>query len=74
VAKAKEMKDQTFTDDASLCEYYGIPVGVFEGDVRNMKLTYGFEMETLKNLLSDRDKEERGAQPCESESATTFTG
>jgi 2-C-methyl-D-erythritol 4-phosphate cytidylyltransferase len=40
-----------FTDDASLCEYYGIPVGVFEGDVRNVKLTYEFELQALKPLL-----------------------
>lgn len=40
-----------FTDDASICEHYGIPVGVIEGDVRNIKLTYGWELEILRALL-----------------------
>jgi len=49
--RAKNAPELNFTDDASLCEYYGIPVGVFEGDVRNIKLTYDFELETLRQLL-----------------------
>lgn len=56
-----------FTDDASICEYFGIPVGVFEGDVRNIKLTYDFEMATLSNFLEYKEA------PCESELATTRT-
>ena len=44
-----------FTDDASLCEYYGIPVGIFEGDIRNIKLTYSFEKNTLEFLLKQKD-------------------
>lgn len=46
-----DIQDVHFTDDASLCEYYGIPVGVFEGDVRNLKLTYDYELTTLTTLL-----------------------
>lgn len=68
VQKTREQGDLNFTDDASLCEYYGIPVGVFEGDVRNIKLTYPFEMQTLSAML----QETRPAS-CEPESATTFT-
>lgn len=64
--KVKATPELSFTDDASLCEYFGIPVGVFEGDVRNIKLTYDFELETLRTML---DKE---SVPCESGSATTF--
>lgn len=53
-----------FTDDASVCEYYGVPVGIFEGDARNVKLTFDFEMNALTLLLEE--------SACESESATTF--
>lgn len=65
--KVKNMPELSFTDDASLCEYFGIPVGVFEGDVRNIKLTYDFELETLRTML-DKESDE-----CEPGSATTFT-
>lgn len=67
VEKVKEAPELNFTDDASLCEYYGIPVGVFEGDVRNIKLTYGFELDTLRSMLSETPKE----TPCEPGSVTT---
>ncbi|MBI3295450.1 MAG: 2-C-methyl-D-erythritol 4-phosphate cytidylyltransferase [Deltaproteobacteria bacterium] len=56
-----------FTDDASICEYFGIPVGVFEGDVRNIKLTHDFEMATLARFLEQKE------QPCESELVSTPT-
>ena len=52
VQKTDELSDLNFTDDASLCEYYGIPVGVFEGDVRNIKLTYEFEMDALNPMVT----------------------
>ncbi len=55
--KVRELNDLNFTDDASLCEYYGIPVGVFEGDVKNIKLTYEFEMETLRSMLETSTRE-----------------
>lgn len=64
--KAKE-EPTCFTDDASICEYYGIPVGVFEGDVRNIKLTYDFEMDTLARFLEQKET------VCESESVTIHT-
>lgn len=65
--KLREAGDPDFTDDASLCEYYGIPVGAFPGDVRNIKLTYEFEKETLRFMLAT-DKNQ-----CAPESDTTFT-
>ncbi|MCB0404400.1 MAG: 2-C-methyl-D-erythritol 4-phosphate cytidylyltransferase [Bdellovibrionales bacterium] len=61
-----------FTDDASICEYYGIPVGVFGGDERNIKLTYSFEMEMLRILFQGQTQSSLEAG-CDSESATTFT-
>lgn len=69
MGRVKDLAELSFTDDAALCEYYGIPVGVFEGDVRNIKLTYDFELETLKQILAEAKK----VAACESESATTFT-
>lgn len=67
--KAKSVGSTAFTDDVSLCEYYGIPVGVFEGDVRNLKMTYEFELETMRSLLESPKKE----SSCASESAMTST-
>ena len=43
-----EAPDRVFTDDASLCEDFGTKVGTFLGDPRNLKLTYRFELETLR--------------------------
>lgn len=60
-----------FTDDASICEYYGIPVGVFAGDERNIKLTYGFEMEMLRALFEGKPSSLEAG--CDSGSATTYT-
>jgi 2-C-methyl-D-erythritol 4-phosphate cytidylyltransferase len=67
--RIKDLKELNFTDDASLCEYYGIPVGVFKGDVRNIKLTYDFELETLHGVLAEAKR----VKTCAPESATTFT-
>lgn len=67
--RLKEHSELNFTDDASLCEYYGIPVGVFQGDVRNIKLTYDFELETLHGVLSEQTRN----KTCAPESATTYT-
>lgn len=66
VEKVKDDPSLNFTDDASLCEYYGIPVGVFEGDARNAALTYDFDMEALRAQLTEE-------ATCEPESDTTFT-
>lgn len=71
--KVKDMTELNFTDDASLCEYYGIPVGTFEGDVRNIKLTYDFEMEALLRILVSNLDEQKETKPCDSASDTTFT-
>lgn len=67
--RSADNAELTFTDDASLCEYYGIPVGTFEGDVRNIKLTYDFELEPLRRILT----EGKGKTICEPESDTTST-
>jgi 2-C-methyl-D-erythritol 4-phosphate cytidylyltransferase len=69
IEKLKQVPELTFTDDASICEYYGIPVGTFEGDLRNIKLTYEFEKETLRSILTDPTKE----SSCAPELVTTFT-
>lgn len=74
VEKTKGNEELTFTDDAALCEYFGIPVGVFAGDVRNIKLTYDFEMETLRQIMQEsKDISLERNQTCESESDTTYT-
>ncbi len=70
--KVPEGSEVEFTDDASLCEYYGIPVGMIEGDERNIKLTYPFHLDMLRSLLansSDQLKE----SPCELASDTIYT-
>jgi len=71
---AKQVKNQPdlhFTDDASLCESFGIPVGIFAGDVRNIKLTYTYEFEFLQILLNQaltHPKNQPGKEnPCASE-------
>jgi 2-C-methyl-D-erythritol 4-phosphate cytidylyltransferase len=48
--KIKNNLELNFTDDASICEYYGIPVGVFEGDTHNIKVTYNSDWDSLKNI------------------------
>lgn len=68
VAKKLAPQDQVFTDDASLLEFEGVPVGVFEGDYRNIKMTYDFELELLNRYLQT----ERPVS-CESETATIST-
>lgn len=74
VEKTRGLTDLNFTDDASLCEYYGIPVGTFEGDVRNIKLTFDFELDALKHMLEMRKSTTTVKPiPCASESASTFT-
>jgi 2-C-methyl-D-erythritol 4-phosphate cytidylyltransferase len=64
--KAPDLRN--FTDDASICEYFGVPVGIFEGDIKNIKLTYEFEMQVLKMILAE-PKERK----CDAESVTIFT-
>lgn len=61
--------DLTFTDDASILEYFGKKVGTFPGDERNIKLTYEFESSLLKHYLTPETRK----PTCGSESATTFT-
>lgn len=57
-----------FTDDASVCEYYGYPVGVFEGDPRNLKVTFDSDWENLQALIT-KDGEQ---DACDSASDLTF--
>ena len=71
--QAATLDSSLFTDDASLCEYYGIPVGTFEGDFQNIKLTYQFELETLRAFLKDGPANREISPSCAPESATTFT-
>lgn len=66
--KTKDLGNIDFTDDAALCEYYGIPVGVFEGDVRNLKLTYDFELRAMQSMMTD----EKDAA-CALDSDSTYT-
>jgi len=67
-AKKLASREQVFTDDASLLEFEGIPVGVFEGDYRNIKLTYDYELELLNRYLQTERP-----MSCESETATIST-
>lgn len=71
--RARDIPDVDFTDDASICEYFGIPVGVFEGDVHNIKLTYQFELETLQSFITWGAAPEKKADSCALESDSTFT-
>lgn len=67
--KVQSTPDLLFTDDASVCEYFGIPVGVYDGDPRNIKLTYQFELQTLKTMMELKLEENQ----CEPASDLTFT-
>lgn len=59
----------SFTDDASMLEYFGEPVAVFSGDERNVKLTHETDAHTLRHYLKIKTRN----APCESELVTTFT-
>jgi len=59
--------DFVFTDDASVLEHFGKSVGTFPGDERNIKLTYEFELDILRNNLIPNKRK----SSCEQESATT---
>jgi 2-C-methyl-D-erythritol 4-phosphate cytidylyltransferase len=50
--QALEQK-RTFTDDASVCEAYGISVRVVEGNSANIKITTPDDLELAKKLLID---------------------
>jgi len=68
LAKEKAPGSELFTDDASLLESDKIPVGVFPGDHRNIKITYDYEKEIVTRYIQT----ER-ADKCESETATIST-
>jgi 2-C-methyl-D-erythritol 4-phosphate cytidylyltransferase len=68
--RSKGDETLSFTDDASLGEYYGLTVGVFPGDVTNIKLTYPFELETVQALLVVAAKNVSEV-PCAPELVTT---
>ncbi len=77
VEKLKEPEHEklNFTDDASLCEYFGIPVGTYVGDVKNIKVTYDFELEILRGVLERGEglKEAQKDLLCAPASDTIFT-
>ena len=50
--QALEQK-RTFTDDAAVCEAYGISVRVVEGSSANIKITTPDDLELAKKLLID---------------------
>jgi len=43
-----------FTDDGALIEWVGLPVHVFDGNVRNVKLTHGADVEAAEDRLKGR--------------------
>jgi 2-C-methyl-D-erythritol 4-phosphate cytidylyltransferase/2-C-methyl-D-erythritol 2,4-cyclodiphosphate synthase len=43
-----------FTDDGALIEWAGLPVHVFAGNVRNVKLTHGADVEAAEERLKGR--------------------
>jgi 2-C-methyl-D-erythritol 4-phosphate cytidylyltransferase len=46
-----EMDGVTFTDDCGLALYYGEKVGVFEGDLQNIKLSFPHDLGVIQGLL-----------------------
>lgn len=54
--RARLIDNHIFTDDASLCEYFGVQVGVFDGDQHNVKITYDSDLKILHELMTN-DKE-----------------
>ncbi len=56
-----------FTDDASIFEYFGYQIGVFDGEYTNIKLTYPSELDILELLLKTNSRK------CELESDMIFT-
>jgi 2-C-methyl-D-erythritol 4-phosphate cytidylyltransferase / 2-C-methyl-D-erythritol 2,4-cyclodiphosphate synthase len=53
-AHAAEQAETSFTDDASIAEYAGLPVCVVEGDTQNVKLTWRRDIEMADMMLSER--------------------
>lgn len=50
---AAQEKDASFTDDASVVEWYGHPVRIYDGDPANIKVTYPGDFKTAENNLID---------------------
>jgi len=48
--------DREFTDDASVCEAYGISVRIVEGDPRNIKVTTPVDLELARQLLLEEEE------------------
>lgn len=65
--KIPEMKISACTDDASIFEHFAYPIGIFEGDHTNIKLTYPSELDILKMFLKVSNR------TCDLESDMTFT-
>ncbi|MCM1490267.1 MAG: 2-C-methyl-D-erythritol 4-phosphate cytidylyltransferase [Muribaculum sp.] len=49
--EASQASDATFTDDASVVEWYGHPIHLYEGDPTNIKVTYPGDFHTAENQL-----------------------
>jgi len=50
----KENSEANFTDDASLCEYYGEDVYFIEGEKENIKITYKNDIKQFNNNILNR--------------------
>ncbi len=55
-SKATKSKEIGFTDDASVVEWYGKDVRLFEGDPSNIKVTYPGDFRIAMDCLSHRQK------------------
>jgi len=66
---AQKEPELSFTDDASVLEHFGKPVGTFTGDERNIKLTYEEDSELIRPHLAQL----KGDLPCVSAAVMTST-
>lgn len=48
-----------FTDDASIAEWYGVPVALTRGSARNIKLTHAEDFERAERMLGAKSMETR---------------
>lgn len=52
--KAEKAIDTVFTDDASVAEYAGHPIHIYEGDPVNIKVTYPADFRIAEEILLNR--------------------
>lgn len=48
-----KLSDKNFTDDASMLEYFNIPVKIVEGEYSNIKITTKIDLKLARILLSE---------------------